>query len=406
MTSHDRLEDLVNYRWLVGLRWLLIGCAAGLFLAVQLAFGGLPIDRLVALTACAALSNAALVQLTGRPFVRTRAFVTAVLVADVGWLTFVLASTGGAHNPFAVLYLFEVMVAALVLPPLHVAAVGLTGGLAYGTLFWYMPPEHDMHQMERHLIGMWVAYGVAAPFVAYAVHHLRRGLADADRQVHEARGRMERTERLASLATLAAGAAHEIANPLATIAVVASELARTGDPRVAEDGRLVQQEVERCREVLQQLSAQVGAGAGETSRWTTVKELLVEVSARPEARVDVADIPPDVAASPIHVPQRLLVQALRRLIVNAREASGELPVLLRASRVEDRVRIEVVDQGAGMDPVHLARVGEPFFTTKPRGMGLGLYFARTVVDSCGGTLQLSSEPGKGTVASLTLPVAS
>lgn len=397
-----RAEDAVSFRWLVSLRWLLVACAAGLFAAVHLAFGGMPVLWLLALTGLAALSNAAL----ARSSAPSPIAVTAILVADVAWLTLVLASTGGAHNPFAVLYLFEVMVAALVLPPANVAVVGAVGGVAYGVLFRYMPPAHDMHQMTNHLVGMWIAYAVAAPFVAYAVHHLRRALAAADREVEVARTRMERTERLASLATLAAGAAHEIANPLATIAVVASELARTGPPSVAEDAELVKREVERCREVLQQLSAQVGAGAGETLRATTVGEILSDVQTRAEARLDTLDLPAELETVRIRVPPRLLAQALRRLIVNAREASeAGATVDGRVAHGENGVTIAIVDHGTGMDAAHLLRAGEPFFTTKPRGMGLGLHFARSVVEQCGGTLVLTSTPGQGTVATLTLPVA-
>jgi two-component system, sensor histidine kinase RegB len=396
---------LVNFRWLVSLRWLLVSCAAGLFAAVQIGIGGMPMGQLAALTLVAAASNAVLPRVGTWRGPPSAAFVAGVVLLDVAWLTLVLASTGGAHNPFAVLYLFEVMVAALVLPPVWVAVVCTLGGLAYAELFQHMPPEHDMHQMTNHLRGMWVAYGVAAPFVAYAVHHLRRALGEADASVRAAQDRAAKTERLASLATLAAGAAHEIANPLATIAIVAAELARRGPAPVTEDAQLVQREVERCREVLHQLSAQVGAGSGETLKETTVRALLDEVVTRPEAKVDVLDLPDDLAGLPIRVPPRLLAQALRRLVVNAREASpAGSPVSVKVDRDADTVRIRVEDVGSGMEADHLARAGEPFFTTKSRGMGLGLYFARSVVEQCGGRLQLDSAPARGTTATLALPV--
>jgi two-component system sensor histidine kinase RegB len=330
-----------------------------------------------------------------------------VLVGDVAVLTGLLALSGGAHNPFAVLYLFEVMVAALVLPPLRVAVLCAIGGAAYGSLFLNLPHVHDPTAMSHHLVGMWVAYGVAAPFVAFGIHRLRRGLADADARAEEARRRLERTERLASLATLAAGAAHEIANPLATIAVVAGELERSRHPEVVDDGKLVRAEVERCRAVLQQLSAQVGAGTGEPARPIRVDQLLEEiVRDRPEARLDAIDAPDVLRATEVLAPARLVGQAVRRLIVNAREASGpDAPVVLEVRRAGGVVAFTVVDHGSGMSPEVSARVGEPFYSTKARGMGLGLYFARSVAEAVGGRLELRSSPGGGTEVALMLPVA-
>jgi two-component system sensor histidine kinase RegB len=93
------------------------------------------------------------------------------------------------------------------------------------------------------------------------------------------------------------------------------------------------------------------------------------------------------------------------LLKNARDASPPgRDVSLRVERDHDYVRFEVRDQGAGMEPAVLARVGEPFFTTKPtgQGMGLGVFLARAVAERLGGRLSVASVVGKGTLASLSL----
>jgi two-component system sensor histidine kinase RegB len=397
------MRDRVNVRWLVSLRWLELACAALLVLAVDALTRAVPVARLLALVAVGAGVNAWLDRRARREPPPGEGVVAGVLLLDVLLLTVMLAISGAIHNPFAALYLFEAMVAALVLRPVLVAGLSVVTALAYGSLY-FLPAEHvhDPNQMQRHLVGMWVAYAVAAPFVAVAIHRLREALAGADRDVEAARARAERTERLASLATLAAGAAHEIANPLATIAVVAGELARSADPRVVEDADLVRREVQRCREVLDQLAAGVGAATGEPPVRTPIARVLAEIASRPDGVVDAIEGErPEVE---LIVPVGLLGQAVRRLVANAREA-GAVRVVLRLDRVGADLRLAVVDDGPGMDPATLARASEPFFTTTPRGMGLGLFFARSVVEHVGGRLEVRSEVGRGTEAALLLPVA-
>ena len=110
----------------------------------------------------------------------------------------------------------------------------------------------------------------------------------------------------------------------------------------------------------------------------------------------------------MRMPPRAVAQALRGLITNAQDASmGEERVSVRGAVEGDRARIEVVDSGGGMSPEVLARVCEPFFTTKPpgRGMGLGLYLTRAVVESLGGDIHIESEMGKGTKVALELPTS-
>ena len=111
----------------------------------------------------------------------------------------------------------------------------------------------------------------------------------------------------------------------------------------------------------------------------------------------------------LRAPPRALAQALKSLLKNAQEASqAGATVTLRAAVQSAEVAIEVVDRGCGMAQPVLARAGEPFFTTKEpgRGMGLGLFLTRTVVERLGGVLTLSSEAGSGTRALLRLPLSS
>ena len=111
----------------------------------------------------------------------------------------------------------------------------------------------------------------------------------------------------------------------------------------------------------------------------------------------------------VQVPPDSLAQALRGLLQNGLDASGpEGRVHLCVAKSSDRVRIIVHDEGPGMDAATLERAGEPFFTTKEpgRGMGLGLFLARSVIERLGGTLQLDSSVGAGVTAVVELSTES
>jgi two-component system sensor histidine kinase RegB len=273
--------------------------------------------------------------------------------------------------------------------------------------------DHSRH-MSLHLRGMWVAFGVAASFIVYFLLRVRRALERHERDLEAARAAAQRQERLASLATLAAGAAHELLTPLSTIAVIAGDLQRDvaqagGAARAVEDARLVRKEVDRCRAIIERMRADAGDTAGEGFAPVPVTALVDSVvggvaasgiAVRPEIAAAVVD-------RTLTVPPRAVGQALSALIENAQQASppgGD--VTLRVAPAGGHIRFEIRDRGAGIPADVLARIGEPFFTTKPagRGMGLGVFLARAVADRLGGEVTITSAPGTGTSVVFALPL--
>ncbi len=176
---------------------------------------------------------------------------------------------------------------------------------------------------------------------------------------------------------------------------------------MAEDARLIREQVGRCRMILDQMAGGAGENPGEGIEAVTVGELIREALAgsrrQPEVIVDYAV---GVEDRGVHVPPRAVAQALRSLLTNAQDASPpEQPVKVVATRRKRQLAIEILDRGRGMDPEDLERIGEPFFTTKApgHGMGLGLFLTRAVVESLGGSLAIDSTPGEGTAVILTIP---
>jgi two-component system sensor histidine kinase RegB len=353
----------------------------------------------------------------------SQAFVAAVLVFDTALLTGVLLVSGGAMNPFTVFYLVEVVVAAFVLDTKGLVALVLFTSAGFGSLFW-LTPEAEMHRMHRgggfsaHLQGMWVSYALAALFVGFIVARLARDLALRTRELRELEIVAARAEKLASLSTLAAGAAHELGTPLGTIAVVARELehaAERGTIRVEDvlhDARLLRGQAERCRTILSRMAAKAGDPAGEAPRWVApseiARDLMVVLSDLPRERLAL-----DVSGEArVRVPVETLVEVLSNLVHNAADALDALPSEEREQPIEvvltsapGKLRCEVRDRGLGMDEGILARLGEPFFTTKPvgRGLGLGVFLVRSFVERGGGTLDVRSRPAEGTTVILDLP---
>src|SRR5581483_11964944 len=145
---------------------------------------------------------------------------------------------------------------AVVLRPRDAWALAALAITLLGVIYLVAPTEgHHLHDL--HLKGMWVALAVASVFIVYFVSRVSSALAQRERQLEQAR-------RLASLATLATGAAHELSTPLSTIAVVAKELERRlASDSERQDVALVRSEVERCREILSRLAVDVGVTQGE-----------------------------------------------------------------------------------------------------------------------------------------------
>jgi len=224
---------------------------------------------------------------------------------------------------------------------------------------------------------------------------------------------LAKKDRLASLVTLAAGAAHELSTPLATIAVIANELERYAlrtvrDPALADDSRLIREEVQRCSEILRRMSVHGAEPAGEAAADVPVDELLAAVRANFSGSAPgTLEFAGDAAEAMLHIPRHAVAQALIALVKNAFEASPVRgPVRLSVSRSVTAIRFAVSDDGPGMSQETLRHIGEPFFTTKEpgKGMGLGIFLVRTLADRLGGALTFDSVPGRGTTAVFELPV--
>ncbi len=413
---------LINLRWIVRLRWLaVLGQLATIVVGVQMIASPLPVRWLLVVCAMVALFNGA-VQLWllrgGQPTDRTSGLN---LLADIAALTALLALSGGVSNPFSVLYLVHITIAAVVLPSRWTQLLAVASALAYsglalghGRLPELVLVGHD--RLGAHAWASWVAFVVGVAFVSTFSYRMSRALRRREAELQKSRADAEASERLVALGTLAAGTAHELNTPLGTIAILAAELSdqlrgpdQIGRRAEAEE---IRKQVRRCKGIITSMLAPPGSHAAEEPEEIKVAATLEAAvlrwrEGRPGPAPEVA-IDPAVVNAEARLPKEAFVRALENLLDNAYEATASRPgrsVRVELGRGRDgELTLAVVDNGVGVPEELEGRIGEPFFTTKGpgAGSGLGLYLARHVVERQGGSMQVVSREGKGTRVVLTM----
>lgn len=350
----------------------------------------------------------------------------AALALDILAFTAVLAATGGVMNPFSLSYLVLITLSAVLLHQTWTWGLGALATLCYGALFWLPAtpvqnsPHDSMHggihaapsipgMFSEHLSGMWLAFVFAAATITFFMARVSAALRRREGEVFTLQREVANQERVTSIAALAAGAAHEINTPLGTIAIAAREIERcagTADASTLADAKLIRDEVERCRRIVDRMSLRGGELAGECPVPTTLGAILegalAELPAADRCRVSAHRKEP---SSALLLPPQAAAKALAAILQNAIQASDAAqPVRLNAQLNGGLAEFRVQNHCAPLDPRVLARITEPFFTTKPAGEGLGLgaYLARLFALRMGGDLRYEFHPVDGVIATLTL----
>ena len=433
----NRSSSTIAFQWLLRLRWGAVACQLLLVFVVSFLFVvDIPLAPLMAIIGFEVVSNLAFHALVrGGAAIRESHFA-AVLLLDIALLTALLYYSGGPMKPFTFLYLVHIALGATLMRPRWSWTLALCTTGAYALLFFLPEPDaapralgtttlndllalchvkpaglellHD--PMAIHFQGMLVAFIVTAFFIVFFVGKTQKALDEHQQTLAELQEQKLRNEKLASLATLAAGAAHEFSTPLSTIAVAAGEMHHTiktagAEPELLADVTLIRSQVDRCREILYHMAADAGEHLGEGVEDFSLREAidasLHSFPAQLQERVTVTNQVPELM---VRLPFRTMSRIVRGLIKNGLDASpAGGPVSVDCFLDHDDLVIQVRDEGSGMDRETIGRAAEPFFTTKEpgRGLGLGLYLAKSAAERFGGTLVLASQQGAGTTVRLT-----
>ena len=404
--------DWVRLRTLIVLRWVaVIGQSLAVLVAAEVMHFRLPLSLCATLISTSVMVNLAAIALFP---VETRLSERGTLFSllfDLIQLTALLMLTGGLNNPFALLILAPVTISATALRLRSTLILGVAAmGLVVLMSSVHLPLiQEDGAPLEVPLLfrmGIAAALAIGVVFLSLYARRVTVESYAMSQALNATQVALAREQRLAAIGGLAAAAAHELGTPLATIKLVAGELARElrDQPELADDAQLIRAQAERCGEIMADLSR---SGRDDSHVKVAPVSAVIEEAAAPHAArgkriiIRINGVPAGEAGeepSVIRAPE--LIHGLRNLVQNAVDFAANA-VWIDIGHDERSLRIAVGDDGPGFSPDLLPRLGEPFVSTRARGqrrardgeyegMGLGLFIARTLLARTGANISFAN----------------
>lgn len=428
------LRGRVRLRTLTNLRWMATGGQTVALFLVYFGFGySLPIAQCLACVLFSAGLNLVLAFRYPASHRLTNREATVYLAIDVLQLAALLYLTGGIENPFALMFIAPVVIAAstlnlgntMILGAIALAAASVIA-VVHEPLPWGINQQHVVLP-PLYLAGTWASLLLGIGFTSVYAWRIASEGARMSAGLAATQLALSREQRLSTIGALATAAAHELGTPLGTIAVVSHELERalpTGSPE-AQDARLLRSQAERCRMILMKLARPDEPMLGGTARLPICallddladqfrdEELEIVITAVPSDR----EIPqPQVWRAPE------LLHGLGNIIENAADFARSR-VRIEASWSPTALKVTVEDDGPGFAPDIYEKIGEPYITSRPgdhavgeteigpsvskigkhEGMGLGFFIAKTLLEQTGGNVKALNPPGGGARVSVSWP---
>ncbi|HEY0296553.1 MAG TPA: ATP-binding protein [Bordetella sp.] len=324
------------------------------------------------------------------------------LMVDMLVLTWMVAWSGGIGNPFGMMFLVLTALGALALPRSWALLAALVSVAGYSVAAVFGQPlvsPHDEHTLI--LWGMAATFLISVAVVCSFLTRLAAGLRSRERELAALRERFTRNEGIVALATHAAAMAHELNTPLATMTLLADEIAdqaqggQAPGAQMRSDISTLIELLALCRERIRNLAVpdQVDL-VRVVGQWTLVRPAIELHRA--------GELPASLRVEPAIAH---LLQALLNNAADAAEEAGDLRVELHLSYQDGILRGEVRDHGAGIDPERpLLPASGLFHSGKPQGLGVGLALSHATVEQLGGEMTLAGAPGGGTRIRFVLPL--
>jgi two-component system sensor histidine kinase RegB len=374
----------------------------------------LPWAEMVAVTVILAVLNLATWVRLRRKWPVSSIEFFAQLLVDVFALSALLYFSGGSTNPFISLYLLPLTIAAAALPWAYTWVMAAVTISCYTLMLFYylpLPHDHEEHNSEfnLHVSGMWLAFVLSTMLIAWFVVKMGISIRERDKDLALAREQALRNEQIIALGTLAAGAAHELGTPLATMAVVTGELQdEYKENREFQDNiRILRDQITQCKHTLTQLLADAGQARAEEGSGQAVDSFLRQVLdkwqlMRPSVQFTYRGS--GVEPAPQILNTQLLSQSILNLLNNAADASLK-HIEIEVSWNYQELHLQILDYGDGLTGEAVQRAGQPFFTSKAsgQGFGIGLFLANANIERFGGRVRLTNRVG-GACTQVTLPL--
>ena len=410
-----RLDTILRLRWLA-----VLGQLAAIFIVVQGLEFDVPVIPCVTIVGLSALLNLVL-QMAFNPMQRLEpAYAAALLALNIVELAGLLFFTGGLQNPFSFLFLAPVLISATALPiRLTIALGALAIACASVLVFFHQPLPWDGDEPlvlpPIYLFGVWlsivVAIGVTSLY-AFQVTEEARKLSDALAATELV---LTREQHLTQLDGLAAAAAHELGTPLSTIFLISRELERTvrEDSPLAADLKTLREQAQRCRDILAKITqlSSTGAPFDQMPLSTLIEEVVAphrDFGVAIKVRIAVAG-----TREPVGTRNPAILYGVGNILENAVDFA-RATVEVNAWWNTETVEIVISDDGPGIAPHMLKRIGEPYLSrrrsadeaqSEHHGLGLGVFIARTLLERTGAKVSFSNRtfPDHGAVVQIVWP---
>jgi two-component system sensor histidine kinase RegB len=402
------------------LRWLaVLGQLAAIFVVVQGLEFDVEIAPCITIIGLSALLNLAL-QVAFNPMQRLEpAYAAALLALNIIELAGLLFFTGGLENPFSFLFLAPVLISATALPIRLTIALGALAVVCASVLvFFHLPLPWDNDDPlvlpPIYLFGVWLSIAVAivvTSLYAFQVAEEARQLSDALAATELV---LTREQHLTQLDGLAAAAAHELGTPLSTIFLISRELEKTAhDSQIAGDLKTLREQAQRCRDILAKITQLSSTGAPFDLMPIST---LIEEAVAPHRDFGVAiKVRIAISATPEPVGTRnpAILYGVGNILENAVDFA-RAAVEVNAWWNKETVEIVISDDGPGIAPDLLKRIGEPYLSrrrsaeepqSEHSGLGLGVFIARTLLERTGAKVSFTNRvfPDHGAVVQITWP---
>ena len=404
----------LRLRTLIVLRWVAICGQIAAITVGQRVFGlqlELGFCYLVIGTAVVANLIAIFVFPENRRLSETEALWT--LMFDLAQLAALVLLTGGLSNPFALLLLTPVIIAA---STLRAQSILIMGAMAISLItvaaFIHLPLMTDdgslMVLPDVFLFGYWLAMIIGVLFIAFYARRVSVEVHAMSDALLATRLALAREQKLTDLGGVVAAAAHELGTPLATIKLVSTELIEELQdlekvpPHLLEDAELVRSQADRCREILRSMGR---AGKGDLHMRLAPLEAVIQEAAEPHMsrgkslHLTVAPVSDAETRQPSIYRRPEIIHGLRNLIQNAVDFA-EASIWIDARWDDQQITLTIVDDGQGFPPQLLGRIGDPFVRNRRsdpspdrpeyEGMGLGLFIAKTLLERSGAELTFAN----------------
>jgi two-component system sensor histidine kinase RegB len=410
VAGHKNMLQLIELRWIAVIGQITTIAGAILVFDVRL-----PLVQMLEVLACLIAFNVAshLRWHEHRPVTNNELFLA--LLVDVASLTMQLYLSGGTTNPFAFLYLLQVILSAVLLEAWSTwTIVGITlaclAGLSIFAKPLPLPFDHARGISSLYVEGMLICFVLNAALLVVFISRITNTLRGKAAQLADLRQRAAEEDHIVRMGLLASGAAHELGTPLATLSVILGDWKRMREfkenPDLIEEITEMQAQLKRCKSIVSGILLSAGEARGESAVRTTIRGFLDDLVEEWQASRQVGEFAyvNRIAHDRPVAFDSALKQTIDNLLDNALEASPGW-VGLEASLDAGTLLLSVTDRGPGFAPGMLAQLGKPYQSTKGRpGGGLGLFLVVNVARTLGGAVTASNRPEGGAEVRLTLPL--